>query len=367
MLVRTGVEYRERFARWWSPETDGPLLQFEWTIPGAAAAPPAWAGHPDPWWYLMHWLMGPGRMGDADPGPLLEYWDGWLAGRGRSRDVVPQLWLNFGPGSLAAYLTGRLDFRTNTSWFELPEPMPWDEIMTLTVSDDNPWWVATRRLARDLAARRSDRYEIGMADLGGVTDVLASLRTTPQLLEDCLTDPDLVLEASRRLLKPWHACWDELDRILRANGQAGRAAWMGLWSADRWYPFQCDFCAMLSPAHFDRLVAPILAEQFRAARDATYHWDGPGQIPHLDSLLAIPNLKAIQWVPGASAPGAGDPRWRPLYRRIQAKGIRLILNNGVTPGDVPGLLADLDPKGLLIACGCRDEREARSLAGMIAP
>jgi hypothetical protein len=51
-----------------------------------------------------------------------------------------------------------------------------------------------------------------------------------------------------------------------------------------------------------------------------YHWDGPGQIPHLGSLLDIKPLTAIQWTPGDGKPGACDECWFPFYRRIQEKG-----------------------------------------------
>ena len=138
---------------------------------------------------------------------------------------------------------------------------------------------------------------------------------------------------------------------------------MGLWAPDRWYPIQCDFSAMLSPDMFERLVLPVLKVQCEGLEHSIYHWDGPGQIPHLDMLLSIPELDGLQWVPGAGAPQAAAPQWRPLYERIQRAGKRLVLNNGVFPGDVEGLLRDLDPHGLLVATWCSGEEEALRLAG----
>ena len=67
---------------------------------------------------------------------------------------------------------------------------------------------------------------------------------------------------------------------------------------------------------------PHLQEECRNLDWSIYHWDGPGQIPHLDLLLDIPELTGIQWVPGAGKPGTGSPKWFDLYRRIQARGKR---------------------------------------------
>lgn len=354
------LDYRQRFTQWWGPERKGPLLQIEYPTPHQPPKP-AWAATHDTWWWLLQWLTGPGSDDHASLDPFLDTWDAHVGNHGYAGDAVPQVWLNLGPGVLAAYLTGYLKFETSTSWFELPEPMPWDRIMKLELNPEAPWYARTRRLAAAMARRAAGRYSVGMADLGGVMDVTASLRTGMQLLEDCVSDPDLVDAANRRLLGLWHQCFEELDGIVQSEGAVGRAAWMGLWAKETWYPFQCDFCAMLSPAMTERFVIPDLKEQCRRVEHGTYHWDGPGELPHLDLLLSIPELKAIQWVPGASAPPARHEGWKPYYRRILQAGRRLILNNAVEPGDIPMFLRELPHEGLLLGTWARDEAHAREL------
>ena len=83
---------------------------------------------------------------------------------------------------------------------------------------------------------------------------------------------------------------------------------------------QCDFSAMISPVMFERFVVPSLSEQCAWLDRALYHLDGPDCVRHLDLLLQIPNLHAIQWTPGAGEPGAGDPKWFSLYDRILRAG-----------------------------------------------
>ena len=81
---------------------------------------------------------------------------------------------------------------------------------------------------------------------------------------------------------------------------------------------QCDFCCMISPRMFERFVKPELAESCRKLDRAFYHLDGPGQLRHLDSLLEIPELAGVQWIPGAGAAPADE--WIDVYRRIRAAG-----------------------------------------------
>jgi 5-methyltetrahydrofolate--homocysteine methyltransferase len=339
----------------------GPLVQVECPKDGAPEpGRPVWRIGDDPWWWFMQWQVANADGQAGGMGEMLELWDEYLATRVFLGDSYPQLWLNQGPGALAAYLTGHLRFGGNTTWFELAEPMPWKDIMKLTVEHDSPWFVRTIMAARDAAAHGRNRFVVGMADLGGIHDVLASLRTTEQLLEDCINDPRAVLEAAMHLVPIWHACFDELSEVIEYSGQYGTSAWMGLWAPARWYPIQCDFAAMLSPAMFGELVLPVLREQCACLDHSIYHWDGPGQIPHLDMLLSIPELDGLQWVPGAGEAQNASPKWQPLYERIQRAGKRLVLQS-VEAGEVVPLLKRLDSRGVLVSTWSRSEEEGRAL------
>ena len=79
---------------------------------------------------------------------------------------------------------------------------------------------------------------------------------------------------------------------------------------------QCDASAMFSSAMFDDFVVPALTEQCRWLDYSLYHLDGTQAMHHLDSLLAIEALDAIEWTPQAGIESGGHPRWYPLYKRI---------------------------------------------------
>lgn len=274
-------------------------------------------------------------------------------------ESYPHLWLNFGPGVLAAYLTGYWRFTGDTVWFALPQPMEWEEILSLDISPESPLWRLTNWLAEELAKAGKGRFILGTTDIGGITDILVSLRHNENLMLDLYDHPEEVKAASERITNFWHKCYEELDFLISLH-QEGRSAWMGIWSSKRWYSIQCDFSYMISPKMFEEFVLPYLAQQCRRLDRSVYHWDGPGQVPHLDHLLSIPELCAIQWTPGAGNPPVDEEVWFPLYKRIQEKKKGLVLL-GVRPERVERLLLELKPEGLLMSVWCGSEEEAREL------
>ena len=86
--------------------------------------------------------------------------------------------------------------------------------------------------------------------------------------------------------------------------------WMNIPSSKPWYPIQCDFCYMISPEQFEEFVLPHLVEQVEHMERSVYHLDGVGELTHLDTILDIEGLTAIQWIPGGgrSRPQVIRPR-----------------------------------------------------------
>jgi hypothetical protein len=67
---------------------------------------------------------------------------------------------------------------------------------------------------------------------------------------------------------------------------------------------------------------PGIVRECRFYERSIYHLDGPGALRHLESILSIPELNALQWVPGAGRENFSQ--WVQVYRQVQAagKGIR---------------------------------------------
>ena len=124
-----------------------------------------------------------------------------------------------------------------------------------------------------------------------------------------------------------------------------------------------DFCYMISPAMFDRFVKPELAATCRRLKHAFYHLDGPGELAHLDSLLEIPELKGVQWVPGAGQPDI--THWPEVYRKIAKAGKLIQFSSGQSSLGIEALdvLADQlgSSRNLIMTAGANRRDEDRVL------
>ena len=115
-----------------------------------------------------------------------------------------------------------------------------------------------------------------------------------------------------------------------------------------------------SQALFEEFVLPYLNRQANFLGRAIYHLDGPGELPHLDYILEIEKINAIQWTAGAGNADIGSSDWYELYHKMQQKGKGIVLL-GVQPGDVTRLLRELEPGGLYLSTACETPDEAKRL------
>jgi hypothetical protein len=71
---------------------------------------------------------------------------------------------------------------------------------------------------------------------------------------------------------------------------------------------------------FQEFIVPELIDYMTVNAYSVYHLDGPDELKHLDALLEIGDLKAIQWTPGAGHEPTSHDRWMPHFNRIQKAG-----------------------------------------------
>lgn len=249
-------------------------------------------------------------------------------------DAYPRWFVNFGPGIAAGFLGAVVHTVPDTVWFEPPGDIaPAD--LSMTYQSDNPWWRRVVDLTAVAVAQWGQQVAVSHTDIGGNLDILASFRTTQNLLTDLYDAPEELDRLVGETTTQWLRYYDELDAIIRP-GCRGTTCWAPIWSRDTTYMLQCDFSYMISPAMFERFVLPDLEACCAHLEHGFYHLDGSGQIAHLDMLLAMPRLRGIQWIPGDGAPPPHE--WLDLLKRIidggklcqlfvSAEGARTIVRN----------------------------------------
>lgn len=281
---------------------------------------------------------------------LLDRPDAWLQEKVadmhqtyRVGDALPHIRVDFGPVMLGGLFGAGVEFRSDTAWTHPFINDDWSNAPDWNLRDDNDWWMLLRRLTGRVAEDAAGRYLVCTPDLGGSGDVLLNLRGSAKLCLDVRLQADRVQSAIEAIYPAWRQAFSELYGIVMERG-AGLVHWLGLWSSQPYMIPACDFNSMIAPKDFQRLFLPDIAHQAATVGRAVFHLDGPDAAVHIEALLDVPEVQAIQFTPGAGTPSAMV--WVEMFRRIQQRGRSLLV---VCPADEVLALSDaLRPEGLAI-------------------
>jgi hypothetical protein len=296
----------ETYDAWWRGELDRPLI--------ALVARDRDPGRPEP--DLPYYRFASMYDPDVSAEAIADRWLYELECCRFLGDAFPHVHPNFGPGSIAAFLGLDLVNGEETVWFHCKNPAELPDL-SFRIDEDNAWLRRCLDVIRAMAEQYRGMVQIAMPDIGGNLDILSSFRPSELLLLDLYDYPDDVKRLTWEAHEAWWHYYELLNGVLRPANR-GYTAWTPLLSATPYYMLQCDFSYMIGPDMFDEFVRPELVASCLRLGNPFYHMDGPGQIPHLDSLLSIPELKGVQWVPGAGQPGPHG--WPEIYERIREKG-----------------------------------------------
>lgn len=339
---------KDAHRKWWAGELDRPLIYV--TLGGRDP------GRPEPSTPRKH--MAAFYDLNVPAADIVDRWDWDLSCLRFAGDSFPHVWPNFGPGVAAAFMGAELHAteQTGTVWFHPARDLDIRDIH-LEYDPDNVWLRRIKDISRTAVERWRGLVQVGMTDLGGNLDLLSTFRPSEKLLLDLYDYPDHVKRLTWEAHELWWRYFEEITAEMQPLN-AGYSSWYGVYSEEPSYVLQCDFCYMIGPDQFDEFVKPELAASCKRMANGFYHLDGPGQLPHLDSLLTIAELKGVQWVYGEGNPPA--EHWPEVYRKIRAAGKYIDLWGPPSTLDwVTDLLGS--GRGIVFHAWCRDEDEARAL------
>ena len=165
-------------------------------------------------------------------------------------------------------------------------------------------------------------------------------------------------------LPRWLQYFNALSGIIGQTGY-GFTSWQPIVSDKPWYSIQCDLSVMISPKMFERFVLPSLNNVSTAIGQTIYHLDGPGEIQHLDMLLSLPHINAIQWTPLPISGGKiyqdfADPMSFDIYRRTKAAGKKMVLLT-VHPSQIEAVINEAGADSFFMNTRCKTRSEAEEL------
>lgn len=295
----------------------------------------------------------------------------WFAANQRYRfsrtrfpaDNLPIAFTDYGCAQLAACLGSEPQFDDHTVWYKESIDKP-EDCPPLTLTKTEPWWRTYRDVMKRVYEISAGDYLVGMPAFGSNLDVLAELRGTQNLLYDLVDRGEWVTQKLEEINQAFFAAFDDYYAIIQlADGSSG-FSYFNIWGPGKVSQVQCDFAAMISPDMFQEFVVPPLQRQCAWLDRSLFHLDGPQCICHLEHLLGIPELDAVQWTPGAGQPGAGDRRWYDLYERILGAG-KSVQILGASVDEAKQMLKVFGAKGVYLSVNVKTDAEVGDIVAEI--
>ena len=333
-------ETKQRYIDWWNHK--GVVLNM-WEHFQQGVTPHADIPQPKPYKDLnQRWF---------DPEWRAEYLDWYVAHSCLKADILPVANTQLGPGSLAAILGGVFEGGEDTIWIH-PDPQFSDNIV---FNPNHPNWLLHKDLLRACKRKAQGHYYVGMPDLMEGLDVLAALKGTDRVLMDTVMQPELLERQLQQINDIYFRVFDELYDIIR-EGDEMAFCYFSSWAPGKMTKLQSDISTMISVDDYRRFVQPFIREQCQKIPYTLYHLDGVGAMHHLDALLEIDELDAIQWTPGVGEPQGGSPKWYDLYRRILNAG-KSVMACWVKLDELRPLLEAIGTDGVHIEMDFHNEQE----------
>ena len=264
-------------------------------------------------WWKGELTDGPLLLATADSNPSrpitrrledLENPDRWFAQKiqdlrqsYRAGDALPNVRVDFGAVALGAMMGATIEFGSDTTWTEAFIDDDWSNAPQWELKADNPWWVLMQKLLARVAADAAGKYLVCTPDIGGSADLLLNFRGSTGLCMDAIDAPHRIVEAIDAIYPIWREAFCAQYHLTVERG-AGVCHWLGLWSNQPYVIPACDFGYMIGPNEYAATCLSDIARQADEVGRAIFHLDGPGSARHIDALLDLPQLQAIQFTPG---------------------------------------------------------------------
>ncbi len=268
-------------------------------------------------------------------------------------DAIPLASVDLGASGHAGFFKGA-DFQIgDTVWFfpslTDPEELEFDENSYL--------YQQTLETAKAFVEDSQGDYFVSMPDTSGNADALAHLMGPGAFLMSMMDEPETIKTALGKIQDPYVKIMTEVYDIVKHNNHGGSCiGWLNTWAPGFHGQMQCDLSVMLSNPMFKEFIMPELRAQCSLLEYPLYHFDGIEQLRHLDDLLSIPNLKAIQWTQVVGQPPVTN--YIPQLQRIQAAGKNLHI--AVDAKQIRPLMEALSSRGLYLTtwASCKEEADA---------
>lgn len=234
-------------------------------------------------------------------------------------EAFPHFAIFMGPGSMAAYLGCEPIFSEDTVWFEKCID-DWGANPKLSFDENSVWF--KRHYESIKKARRliGEDLLVDIPDIVENLDILAAMRGTADLCFDIMDNPETIKKLVEDIDNLYFEYYDRFYDLVKSPDGGSSYNGFHIWSEGKVAKLQCDFSALISTEQYREFVEDSIRKQCQKLDNSLYHLDGVDAIRHLDVILEIEELDAIQWTPGAGRPDGLSEEWFYIYDKIRDAG-----------------------------------------------
>ncbi len=346
-------EVMSRYEAWWDCDiVDRPLVGMKFSRPEAkclAAPKKQHANHRERWMDTAH---------------VVAQAEARLQNTVHFADSLPVAWPNLGPEIFSALYGCEMEYGERTAWSKpVLADLSDESVGKLRMNKDSFYFLKLTEMTEALIEAGKGKFIVGYTDLHGGGDAIAAFRDPQKLLIDVIEQPDKIKRLCDNITADFLELYDHFHGILSAAGMPS-TTWLPATCKGKYHVPSNDFSCMISDAAFSDLFVQGIIRECQHMDRCIYHLDGPQALRYLDILLEIPQIHAIQWVPGAGRSYWAD--WIEVYQRIQKRDKALCLS--VPARDLNLLFQSMDPEGVWITdvTGISNEQEAKAALHKIA-
>jgi hypothetical protein len=329
------MEKIDRFKRFWArEETDRPTFGFGLTFPAKSLT----AGLP----YLER--GGPLQPREIEPEDFLESYEALY----RRWESVEQdaLWTAV-PWNGVPWVEAMMgcEIASSPSGFDaLPRGAVPDAPSAFEVSPDNPWQSLYFRFIDLLSKLSAGRFPVGQPILRGVSDTLGAVLGQDNMIYALYDHPERVREIAGKIAAfLGRLLARTVERTPRFHGGTCMGFY-NLWAPGPAAWFQDDLAVLFSPELYADYILPLLRPLAEVFPYTMTHWH-PAAFQHLDALLDIPGLTALQINRDIADKSIRD--MLPELKKIQRHKC-LVIQGILTDEDLSCIAGELTPRGLHI-------------------
>ena len=317
---------KERYESWWNGEnSDGPIMGVIAPRNGATETKRV----------TDRWVGSSSKLGEqaevqrpcapeenrkawTDPQSLLDKSLAMFSAAHVTGDSYPRISCPLGPVGLAAFLGAEPQFTSDTVWYN--PIFETAENTMLQFKKANKWLKWSLDTTRWLQENEHQRYITGIPELCENFDVLGTMFDSSQFMMELIEHPDDMHRLLRVIQDAWFESYDmHYDILSDEQGYCCYGAF-ALLGKGKIAKIQCDMSTMISSDMFKDFALPYLTELTEKLDKTLYHLDGVGALRHLDDILSMEKLTALQWTPGAGNSDGGDEEWDFMYEKALNAG-----------------------------------------------